>query len=100
MVSQGIQILKPKSLKIKQSWFELVSHTGSKQSWAFVDNLSKALFWDFKVLGKKVENWVKIRTDVRSKDLGAHTKYLSQVLLVYAFGLEEGDYGLDRVESS
>lgn len=76
----------------------MVSHTGRKQSWALVDYLSEALFWDFKVLGQEVENWVEIRIDVGSEDLGAHAKDLGQVLLVNAFGLEEGDYGFDGVE--
>lgn len=91
MVSQGFQIFEPKSLEIKESWFELVSHAASKQSWALVDDLSEAVFWDFKILGEEVENWVEIRIDVGSEDFWAHPKYLGQVLLVNAFGLEEGD---------
>lgn len=48
---------------------------------------------------KEIENWDEVRFDIRGEDLWAHAKNPAHVLLVDAFGLEEGDYvfnGLQR----
>lgn len=74
LISQNIKIFKPKSLKIEQSRFELVSHTRSKQSGTLVDDLSEAVFWDFEVNREEIENWDKVCFDVGSEDLRTHAK--------------------------
>lgn len=42
---------------------------------------------------------MEVGLDAGGEDAGAHPKDLGQVLLVDAFGVEEGDYGADGVES-
>ena len=49
-------------------------------------------------MGEETENWVKVSFDVGSENFGAHAKDSGQVLLANAFGLEEGDDGVDGFE--
>lgn len=58
------------------------------------------MVWDSKVLREKGENWVKIGSDARGENSGAHAKDPGQVLLEDAFGLEEGDDGVDGFKGS
>lgn len=53
------------------------------------------MFWDLEVFREEIENWVEVSFDVGGENMGAHPKNLGQVLFLYAFGLKEGDYGLD-----